>query len=82
LAKLRAKFAGAGMGSKTAYETIRRIAHGMAGAAAIFKAGDVMRAAIKLEQAVRAATPGADSGAVRLALDTMIDSLRPICQSN
>ena len=82
LAKLRAKLAGSGMGSKTAYETIRRVAHGMAGAAAIFKAGDVMRAAIKLEQTVRAATPGADSGAVRLALDTMIDSLRPICQSN
>jgi len=82
LATLRAKLAGAGTGSKTAYATIRRIAHGMAGAAAIFKAGDVMRAAILLEQTVRAAVPDADGDAVRLALDTMIDSLRPICASN
>jgi hypothetical protein len=53
----------------------------MAGAAAIFKAGDVMRAAILLEQTVRAATPDADGG-VRLALDTMINSLRPICAAS
>jgi diguanylate cyclase (GGDEF)-like protein len=82
LAGLRAKLVGAGTGSKTAYATIRRIAHGMAGAAAIFKAADVMRAAILLEQTVRAATPDTDGDAVRLALDTMIDSLRPICASN
>jgi HPt (histidine-containing phosphotransfer) domain-containing protein len=80
LAMLRAKLAGAGTGSKTAYATIRRIAHGMAGAAAIFKAGDVMRAAMILEQAVRVAAT--DGDAVRLALDTMIESLRPICNSN
>jgi diguanylate cyclase (GGDEF)-like protein len=82
LATLRAKLGGAGTGSKTAYATIRRVAHGMAGAAAIFKAGDVMRAAVVLEQTVRAATPDADDDAVRLALDTMIDALRPICASN
>jgi hypothetical protein len=82
LAGLRTKLVGAGTGSKTAYATIRRIAHGMAGAAAIFKAADVMRAAILLEQTVRAATPDTDGDAVRLALDTMIDSLRPICASN
>jgi hypothetical protein len=52
----------------------------MAGAAAIFKAGDVMRAAMILEQAVRVAAT--DGDAVRLALDTMIESLRPICASN
>ena len=80
LAMLRAKLAGAGTGSKTAYATIRRIAHGMAGAAAIFKASDVMRAAMILEQAVRVAAT--DGDAVRLALDTMIESLRPICNSN
>jgi EAL domain-containing protein (putative c-di-GMP-specific phosphodiesterase class I)/FixJ family two-component response regulator/HPt (histidine-containing phosphotransfer) domain-containing protein len=80
LATLRAKLAGAGTGSKTAYASIRRIAHGMAGAAAIFKAGDVMRAAMILEQAVRVAAT--DGDAVRLALDTMIESLRPICNSN
>jgi diguanylate cyclase (GGDEF)-like protein len=83
LATLRAKLAGAGTGSKTsAYAAIRRIAHGMAGAAAIFKAADVMRAAVLLEHAVRAARPDTDGDAVRLALDTMIDSLRPICASN
>jgi diguanylate cyclase (GGDEF)-like protein len=82
LKSLRAKLAGARTGSKTAYDPIRRIAHGMAGAAAIFKAGDVMRAAVTLEQAVRAARPGADDDAVQLALDTMIDSLRSICASN
>jgi EAL domain-containing protein (putative c-di-GMP-specific phosphodiesterase class I)/CheY-like chemotaxis protein len=79
LIRLRAKLAGAGAGSKTARESIRRVAHGMAGAAAIFKAGDIMRAAIQLEQAVRASTSDADSYALRLALDTMIDTLRPIC---
>ena len=82
LAGLRAKLAGAGTRSKTAYATIRRIAHGMAGAAAIFKAADVTRAAVLLEHAVRAAAPDTDGDAVRLALDTMIDSLRPICASN
>jgi diguanylate cyclase (GGDEF)-like protein len=82
LATLRTKLGGAGTGSKTAYAAIRRIAHGMAGAAAIFKAGDVMRAAILLEQTIRAATPDADGDAVRLALDTMINSLRPICAAN
>jgi len=82
LGTLRAKLAGAGTGSKTAYESIRRIAHGMAGAAAIFNAGAVMRAAIMLEQTVRAATPDADGDAVRLALDTMIDSLRPLCAAD
>jgi diguanylate cyclase (GGDEF)-like protein len=82
LATLRAKLAGAGTGSKTAHAAIRRIAHGMAGAAAIFKAGDVMRAAILLEQTLRAAAPDAGGDAVRLALDTMIASLRPICASN
>jgi hypothetical protein len=40
-----------------------------------------MRAAILLEQVVRAASSDADGDAVRLALDTMIDSLRPICAS-
>jgi len=82
LGTLRAKLACVRTGSKTAYASIRRIAHGMAGAAAIFNAGDVMRAAISLEQAVRAATPDADGDAVRLALDTIIDSLRPICAAN
>jgi EAL domain-containing protein (putative c-di-GMP-specific phosphodiesterase class I) len=81
LTRLRAKLAGtgAGAGSKTARESIRRVAHGMAGAAAIFKAGDIMRAAILLEQAVRATAPDADGHALRLALDTMIGTLRPIC---
>jgi diguanylate cyclase (GGDEF)-like protein len=81
LTALRAKFAGAGTGSNTVSETIRRLAHGMAGAAAIFKAGDVMRAAVTLEQAVRAATPDADDEVVRRALDAMIHSLRSICGS-
>jgi diguanylate cyclase (GGDEF)-like protein len=81
LIRLRAKLAGtgAGAGPKTARESIRRVAHGMAGAAAIFKAGDIMRAAILLEQAVRATTPDADGHALRLALDTMIGTLRPVC---
>jgi len=81
LIRLRARLAGTGAGtaSKTARESIRRVAHGMAGAAAIFKAGDIMRAAILLEQTVRATTPDADGHALRLALDTMIDGLRPIC---
>jgi HPt (histidine-containing phosphotransfer) domain-containing protein len=82
LKALRAKLAGARPISKTSHDTVRRIAHGMAGAAAIFKADNVMRAAVALEQAVRAARPDADDGAVQLALDTMIDSLHSICSSN
>jgi HPt (histidine-containing phosphotransfer) domain-containing protein len=81
-------------GSKATYEAIRVCAHGMAGAAAIFEATDIMGAARKLEHAAAdaprapdAATPIdptkslEDSGnpAVRPLLDSLIELLDSIC---
>jgi HPt (histidine-containing phosphotransfer) domain-containing protein len=76
LTVLRAKLAADGMVAGEPYRSIHRIAHGMAGAAAIFTAADILSAALALEQALGRAVPGADDAAVRRALDTMIDSLR------
>jgi HPt (histidine-containing phosphotransfer) domain-containing protein len=76
LTRLRAGLGSAGTGSGKDYETIRRIAHGMAGAAAIFKADAILTAAVALDHALRDATAGVDTAAVRPALDAMIDSLR------
>jgi HPt (histidine-containing phosphotransfer) domain-containing protein len=80
--------------SKATYEAIRVCAHGMAGAAAIFEATDIMGAARKLEHAAAqpphdpdATTPGpptkspGDSGnpAVSPLLDSLIELLDSIC---
>jgi HPt (histidine-containing phosphotransfer) domain-containing protein len=68
--------------SKATYEAIRVCAHGMAGAAAIFEAADIMKAARKLEQvASEAALSQGASGnpAVRPLLDSLIELLDSIC---
>jgi len=77
--------------SKATYEAIRVCAHGMAGAAAIFEATDIMKAARKLEHvasdAALATIPSdtaqsqGDSGnpAVRPLLDSLIELLDSIC---
>ena len=71
--------------SKATYEAIRVCAHGMAGAAAIFEATDIMKAARKLEHAASAAAhpndAAADSGnpAVRPPLDSLIELLDSVC---
>ncbi len=74
--------------AKAAYEAIRACAHGMAGAAAIFEANDVMTAARQLEHAASAAktsldsaAPAGDSGnpAVSPLLDSLIELLNSIC---
>ena len=74
--------------SKATYEAIRVCAHGMAGAAAIFEATDIMNAARKLEHvaseaavATDTAQSQGDSGnpAVRPLLDSLIELLDSIC---
>jgi HPt (histidine-containing phosphotransfer) domain-containing protein len=77
-----------GSDPKATYEAIRVCAHGMAGAAAIFEATDVMKAARKLEHAAVEATTSPDpvqsaenSGnpALRPLLDSLIELLDSIC---
>ena len=71
--------------SKATYEAIRVCAHGMAGAAAIFEATDIMKAARQLEhaasEAVHPKEAATDSGnpAVRPPLDSLIELLDSIC---
>ena len=71
--------------SKATYEAIRVCAHGMAGAAAIFEATDIMKAARQLEhaasEAANAKDAAGDSGnpAVRPLLDSLIELLDSIC---
>ena len=71
--------------SKATYEAIRVCAHGMAGAAAIFEATDIMKAARNLEhaasEAVRPHDAASDSGnpAVRPPLDSLIQLLDSVC---
>jgi chemotaxis protein histidine kinase CheA len=70
---------------RATYEAIRVCAHGMAGAAAIFEATDIMRAARKLEHAAseatqsNAAAPHSGIPAVHPPLDSLIDLLDSIC---
>lgn len=71
-----------GHDAKATYEAIRVCAHGMAGAAAIFEATDIMKAARTLEQAASEAAPATgDSGnpAVRPLLNSLIELLDSIC---
>jgi HPt (histidine-containing phosphotransfer) domain-containing protein len=71
--------------SKATYAAIRVCAHGMAGAAAIFEATDIMKAARKLEhaasEAANAKDAAGDSGnpAVRPPLDSLIELLDSVC---
>jgi HPt (histidine-containing phosphotransfer) domain-containing protein len=66
--------------AKATYEAIRVCAHGMAGAAAIFEAADIMKAARKLEQAAsEAALEDSGNPAVRPLLDSLIELLDSIC---
>jgi HPt (histidine-containing phosphotransfer) domain-containing protein len=61
------------------YEDIRRAAHGMAGAAAMFDAGQIATAAAELEAAARDAhLVGGESGflKVRVRLETLIRIVR------
>jgi HPt (histidine-containing phosphotransfer) domain-containing protein len=87
VATLRGQFAD-GSDLKATYEAIRVCAHGMAGAAAIFEAADIMMAARKLEQAAVDATTSPDraqsaehSGNPALSplLDSLIELLDSIC---
>jgi HPt (histidine-containing phosphotransfer) domain-containing protein len=80
LMKLRVDFDHSA-GPEALYDQIQRVAHGMAGAAAVFEAGQVARLARTLERAARAAckAPGAAShAAVQSALDAMVDLLLTI----
>lgn len=64
------------------YEAIRLCAHGMAGAAAIFEAKDIMQAARKLEHAAGHAAQTQASGAksgVRPSLDALMELLNTLC---
>lgn len=79
---LRAELCGADTEPKFLYEAIRVVAHGMAGAAGIFEATEVMNAASALESAARISTRAcADSvdPAVRAGLDALTDLLQPMC---
>ena len=70
-----------GSGSAAAYEKIQRVAHGMAGAAAVFETFDVARAARRLSVSAFAAvqTPGAEADAgLRRELDALVDLLRSV----
>ena len=58
------------------YEAIRRIAHGMAGAAAVFKVPDVLDASSILERSAALASHGEEPAmTVPAALDRLIDLL-------
>lgn len=63
------------------YDSIRAIAHGMAGAAAVFGVTEVMNAAVTLERAALAATKSRAVPAdptVHAALDALTDLLQSI----
>jgi HPt (histidine-containing phosphotransfer) domain-containing protein len=64
------------------YETIRLVAHGMAGAAAVFGVTEVLSAATTLERAALVTTKAHAGNAgptVHAALNTLTDLLQRIC---
>lgn len=83
LTMLSAELAAAGADAKRIYEKIRMVSHRMCGAAAIFDAPDVGRAAYTLEQAaleaIRASADNADEP-VWTALEDLVDVLLTTAQ--
>jgi HPt (histidine-containing phosphotransfer) domain-containing protein len=78
LTTLRNRLGGPGGETVPLYEAIRRIAHGMAGAAAVFKVSDVFDASSTLEQSVSLASTahgGNPAMTVPAALDRLIELL-------
>jgi hypothetical protein len=78
---LRAELSGTGAEPKYLYEAIRVVAHGMAGAAGIFEATDVLNAASAIENAARVSLQSRANRvdpAVRAGLDALIDLLQPM----
>jgi HPt (histidine-containing phosphotransfer) domain-containing protein len=78
LMKLRHYFDPPPQTRKLLYDQLQRLAHGMAGTAAVFEAPEVARVAHTLEEAACAAktAPGDDAhAAVRNALDALVDLL-------
>jgi hypothetical protein len=82
LRALHTQLSSSEMDPKGLHESIYLVAHGMAGAAAIFQVTEVLNAAIALEQATLAAIkahPGTDDASVCAALDALTDLLQNIC---
>jgi hypothetical protein len=79
LTTLRNRLGDPGGETEPLYEAIRRFAHGMAGAAAVFKASDVFDASSILMRSISSASPAhAEDPAVTVpvALDRLIELLQ------
>jgi HPt (histidine-containing phosphotransfer) domain-containing protein len=78
LVRLRRRFAGANLGGSALRSDVRQVAHAMAGAAAVFDAPPIERAARALEEAAMAAgrVPDAPANPALLdALETLMEVL-------